>query len=157
MLNIGGGEMIFLAILALLVFGPEGLPDIIKTVTRTVRALRQAASDFQTEVNTALTLETQKREVAHRRRRRRIEPATPSEAEGEGPPPPLPVEEAAEAPAEDLAPTSPPTEPVSPPEGSEESAAGEAPPEDDDGPGLPMTRPTPPPQESESSSLETVS
>ena len=70
MFNVGGGEMIFLAILALLVFGPEGLPGVVKTVTRTVRAFRQAANDFQTEVNTALSLEHEKQQISERRRRR---------------------------------------------------------------------------------------
>jgi sec-independent protein translocase protein TatB len=70
MFNIGGGEMVMLAILALLVFGPEGLPEIMKTVARTVKAFRQAANDFQSEVNTALTLENQKQEVQQRRRKR---------------------------------------------------------------------------------------
>jgi Tat protein translocase TatB subunit len=70
MFNVGGGEMIFLAILALLVFGPEGLPGVVKTVTRTVRAFKQAANEFQQEVNSALTLEHEKRQVVEARRRR---------------------------------------------------------------------------------------
>ena len=43
-----------LGILALLVFGPEGLPGVIKTVMRTVRSLRTAANDIKSEVRTAL-------------------------------------------------------------------------------------------------------
>ena len=43
-----------LGILALLVFGPEGLPGIIKTAMRTVRSLRAAANDIKSEVRTAL-------------------------------------------------------------------------------------------------------
>lgn len=70
MFNVGGGEMVLLAVLALLVFGPEGLPGIIKTVARTVKAFRQAANDFQAEVNTALALETQKQQTEQRRRNR---------------------------------------------------------------------------------------
>lgn len=82
MFNIGGGEMVVLAILALLVFGPEGLPDILRTVARTVKAFKTAANDFQSEVNTALTLEQQKREVAERRRKRTLpEPASPGPVE----------------------------------------------------------------------------
>lgn len=87
MFNIGGGEMVVLAILALLVFGPEGLPDIVKTVTRTLRAFRTAASDFQQEINTALNTENEQRRVAERRRRKVVvepvaeEPAPSNEAE----------------------------------------------------------------------------
>lgn len=70
MFNIGGSEMILLAVLALLVFGPEGLPDIMKTVARTIKAFKTAANDFQSEVNTALILENQKNQVEQRRRKR---------------------------------------------------------------------------------------
>ena len=85
MFNIGGGEMVLLAILALLVFGPEGLPEIMKTVARTVKAFRQAATDFQSEVNTALTLENQKLEVQQRRRKRVVpmEQQLPSQADAQ--------------------------------------------------------------------------
>lgn len=61
-----------LAILALLVFGPEGLPEILRTGARTYRAFRQAATDFQSEVNSALTVEGQKQDVARRRRKRSV-------------------------------------------------------------------------------------
>lgn len=64
MFNIGGPELIVLAVLALLVFGPESLPDIAKTVSRTLRAFRQASMDIQTEVREALEIETQQRTVA---------------------------------------------------------------------------------------------
>ena len=63
MFNIGGGEMIMLAVLALLVFGPESLPDIAKTVSRTLRAFRQASSDLQSEVREALEVESKARKV----------------------------------------------------------------------------------------------
>lgn len=72
MFNIGSGEMIALAILALLVFGPEGLPEMAKKVARTLKALRQAATDFQYEVNQALEVESQRQQA--QRRRRKVEP-----------------------------------------------------------------------------------
>lgn len=83
MFNVGGGEMVLLAVLALLVFGPEGLPEIMKTVARTVKAFRQAANDFQSEVNTALIQENQKHQTEQRRRNRPrvidpVQPATDS-------------------------------------------------------------------------------
>ena len=68
MFNIGGSEMVVLGILALLVFGPEGLPGVIKTVMRTVHAFRQAAADFQHEVKTALDDENVKRDQLQRQR-----------------------------------------------------------------------------------------
>ena len=60
--------MIVLAVLALLVFGPEGLPGIIKNVMRTVNAVKIAARDFQTEVSTALEAENERQDLAKRRR-----------------------------------------------------------------------------------------
>lgn len=68
MFNIGGSEMVVLGILALLVFGPEGLPGVIKTVMRTVHAFRQAANDFQHEVKTALDDENVRRDQLQRQR-----------------------------------------------------------------------------------------
>lgn len=59
--------MIALAILALLVFGPEGMPGVIKKVVRTVRALRTAAADFQTEIKNALEEESNRLEEEKRR------------------------------------------------------------------------------------------
>ncbi len=53
-----------LAVLALLVFGPESLPDIAKTVARTVRAFRQASSDLQNEVREALEIENKARKAS---------------------------------------------------------------------------------------------
>jgi Tat protein translocase TatB subunit len=157
MFNVGGGEMVFLAILALLVFGPEGLPDIVKTVTRTVRAFRQAANDFQSEVNSALTLESEKRAVKERRRKRvvpveeRLQAVSNVEGAEELPPPlPASFQEAA---SEDLQPVSAANEPQTPApleDGEPEvltALTGDAKPpspsqqEDEDGPGLPMARP----------------
>ncbi len=170
MFNIGGGEMVVLAILALLVFGPEGLPDILRTVARTVKAFKTAANDFQSEVNTALTLEQQKREVAERRRKR-VTPPPSEEAVSPGP-----VEAAvatvaaSQAPNQELEAESAPvllapeqperleaateqvedssTEPSTNHEAASAEPASPAEPaeepaeeEDDDGPGLPMTRP----------------
>jgi Tat protein translocase TatB subunit len=66
--NVGGSEMVLLGILALLVFGPEKLPGIIKSVMRTVRALQTAARDFQSEVRTALEIENERQDLAKRQR-----------------------------------------------------------------------------------------
>lgn len=62
--------MILLAILALLVFGPEGLPSVAKNVAQTVRALRRAGEDFRHEVRTALDEEQRERDIAARQRKR---------------------------------------------------------------------------------------
>lgn len=157
MFNIGGGEMIMLAILALLVFGPESLPDIAKTVVRTMRAFRQASMDLQNEVREALEIEnTQRKAVALA--------ASQGEKVASAPADITDVPEPAEAPAKADAPESQPTlEAAEKPSAVTEGAIAEEPsdeteveveaptvadPEvevevtdDDDGPGLPMSRP----------------
>ncbi|MCA9779976.1 MAG: twin-arginine translocase TatA/TatE family subunit [Candidatus Eremiobacteraeota bacterium] len=94
MFNIGGSEMIVLAVLALLVFGPEGLPGIIKNVMRTVNAVKIAARDFQTEVSTALEAENERQDLAKRRRTYVDKPETESAA--------LPAAEVAPMPEEEI-------------------------------------------------------
>ena len=72
MLNIGGSEMIVLGVLALLVFGSEGLPEMARTFARTIKAFKTATHDLQSELQKTLVLENQKREVEARRRKRTI-------------------------------------------------------------------------------------
>jgi len=94
MFNVGGGEMIMLGVLALLVFGPESLPGVIKNVMRTVNALRNAARDFQSEVKSALDEENLRQDRAKRQRSTSPEAleehtesvATDTEAPAEEPP-----------------------------------------------------------------------
>lgn len=50
MLGIGFGEMILIAGIALIVFGPEKFPDFAKIVLRTVNDLRGYVDDIQQEV-----------------------------------------------------------------------------------------------------------
>ncbi len=48
--GIGFGELLFLAILALLIFGPKRLPEIGRAVGRFLREFRQATSGLDREV-----------------------------------------------------------------------------------------------------------
>ncbi len=48
--GLGFGELIFLAILALIVFGPRRLPEVARTVSRLIQQLRQVADEAQEEV-----------------------------------------------------------------------------------------------------------
>ncbi len=73
MFNIGGSEVILLVILALLVFGAEGLPEIIKTSVRTVKAFNKTIHETGSEFHQALSFEGQKREVESRRRKRSLQ------------------------------------------------------------------------------------
>ncbi|MFA5508419.1 MAG: twin-arginine translocase TatA/TatE family subunit [Vulcanimicrobiota bacterium] len=145
MFNIGGSEMVVLGILALLVFGPEGLPGIIKNVMRTINAVKAAARDFQTEVSSALEVENERQDLAKRRRKPNpyrdkenvIDPGPAPEV------PPLPEElvkpeeeQTPEADSVDAA------ESVAPVEAETEAKAVTEEEPDDDGPRVPM-RPAP--------------
>lgn len=48
--GIGLGEIIFLAILALVIFGPRRLPEIARSVGRFLNQARQATSEFDREL-----------------------------------------------------------------------------------------------------------
>lgn len=155
MFNVGGPELIVLAVLALLVFGPESLPDIAKTVSRTLRAFRQASMDIQTEVRQALEIETQQRNVAKAavpppvsatedevfgpvaKRAASAPAAPPAPSEGEGSP-------SLETPAPDDAETSCGSEglacevDIAASQAREVDSDSDS--EDDDGPGVPMSK-----------------
>lgn len=48
--GVGLGELIFLAILVLIVFGPKRIPEISRSVGRFVRQIREATAGFDQEV-----------------------------------------------------------------------------------------------------------
>ena len=48
--GIGFGELLFLAILALIVFGPKRIPEVARTIGRLARQFRQAAGEAEKEV-----------------------------------------------------------------------------------------------------------
>lgn len=49
--NIGFGEILVLALIALVVFGPKKLPEMGKTVGRSLREFRKAASQVRDELS----------------------------------------------------------------------------------------------------------
>ncbi len=50
MFGIGFGELLFLAVLALIVFGPRRLPEMARTVGRFLSQVRQASKGIDQEV-----------------------------------------------------------------------------------------------------------
>lgn len=54
---IGPLEILAIAVIALIVFGPEKLPDIARTVARTLGELRRMATDMKTEFQAGLDIE----------------------------------------------------------------------------------------------------
>lgn len=53
MLNVGGGELIIILLVALVVLGPERLPQVARQVGQTVNSLRGLARGFQSEIEAA--------------------------------------------------------------------------------------------------------
>jgi len=54
MFNIGGGEFLVIALIALIVLGPQRLPDAAKQVGKAMGELRRMSSGFQSELKDAL-------------------------------------------------------------------------------------------------------
>jgi sec-independent protein translocase protein TatB len=54
MFNVGPGELIAILALALIVLGPNRLPEAVRTVGRVVGELRRISSGFQEELRNAL-------------------------------------------------------------------------------------------------------
>lgn len=54
MLGIGAGEAVFLLVIGLIVMGPEKLPGVAADIMRTVRAVRQMATDAHDSVRETL-------------------------------------------------------------------------------------------------------
>lgn len=53
-MNIGAGEVVLIAILALVLFGPKRLPEIARQVGRAVAEVRRVSRDFEREVRDAV-------------------------------------------------------------------------------------------------------
>ena len=55
--SLGAPELIFILVLALVIFGPRRLPEIGRTLGRAMGEFRRATTDFKRAVNTELTLD----------------------------------------------------------------------------------------------------
>jgi sec-independent protein translocase protein TatB len=60
MFGLGFGEIVIIAILALLVLGPDRLPGAAKTVGKTLRDLRRATDDIKGQIETELYVDERK-------------------------------------------------------------------------------------------------
>ena len=67
MFNIGGGELIVIMLIALIVLGPQRLPDAARQVGKTMGDLRRLSSGFQNEMKGALNTADDPTRVAARR------------------------------------------------------------------------------------------
>jgi len=67
MFNIGGGELLVIMLIALIVLGPQRLPDAARQVGKTMGDLRRLSSGFQNEMKSALNTADDPTRVAARR------------------------------------------------------------------------------------------
>ena len=58
MLNIGGGELLVILLVALIFLGPTRLPDVARQLGQTVNTLRGLARGFQAELEAAARPDT---------------------------------------------------------------------------------------------------
>jgi len=65
--NVGGGELIVIMLIALIVLGPERLPDAARQVGKVMGDLRRLSSGFQNEMKTAFAEVDDPTRVAARR------------------------------------------------------------------------------------------
>ncbi len=86
MFNVGSGELLVILLLALIVLGPEKLPDAARKVGNVVAELRRMSQGFQDEV------------------RRAMDDTATTDATSDGPAPPTPAQPPAAPPVPSLEP-----------------------------------------------------
>jgi sec-independent protein translocase protein TatB len=67
MFNVGGGEILVILVIALIVLGPQRLPDAARQIGKTMGDLRRLSTGFQNEVRGALDTADDPNRVAARR------------------------------------------------------------------------------------------
>jgi Tat protein translocase TatB subunit len=55
MFNVGGGELLVIVLIALVVLGPQRLPDAMRTVGRVMGEVKRISSGFQQELTDAIS------------------------------------------------------------------------------------------------------
>lgn len=53
-MNINGGEIVLIAIIALVLFGPKRLPEVARQIGRAVAEVRKVSREFEREVRDAI-------------------------------------------------------------------------------------------------------
>jgi Tat protein translocase TatB subunit len=81
MFNIGGGELIVIMLIALIVLGPQRLPDAARQIGKTMGDLRRLSTGFQNEMKNALDTADDPTRVAARRNPLAAPSDVPAEAD----------------------------------------------------------------------------
>ena len=69
MFNVGGGEVLVIAVVALVFLGPERLPDAVRQIGRVMGEIKNVTAGFEREMRSALTdLDDETIEAEARRR-----------------------------------------------------------------------------------------
>ncbi|HPF89388.1 MAG TPA: twin-arginine translocase TatA/TatE family subunit [Flavobacteriales bacterium] len=84
--DISGGELIVILLFALLFFGSKGIPDLARTLGRTMRQVRDASNEVQREIQRGANEVT--RTVNEQRRAFQQEVAAAQAKQSTIPPPP---------------------------------------------------------------------
>jgi len=99
--DFGGGEMMLILLVVLLLFGGDKMPQLAKSIGKSLREFKRAANDVEQEIKRAIDevpdtpdLRTTLRQAAEQSRTKRLpapppkeEPPSPPPAEPETPPP----------------------------------------------------------------------
>jgi len=104
--SLGLPEILFILVLALLLFGPRRLPEIGRTIGKGLSEFRRATNDLKRSIETEIEMEEAPRRPA---------PVPPTAASLRGVPSPVPPESAPAAPASEPEPAAPAGEPSTPP------------------------------------------
>jgi sec-independent protein translocase protein TatA len=100
---LGFPEVIFILVLALLIFGPKRLPEIGRTIGRGMAEFRKASNELKRTINTELAMD----ELPGKPLAPWVEPAYPAPAKAPDLTTPRSPHASLEAPAEPTPPTSP--------------------------------------------------
>jgi sec-independent protein translocase protein TatB len=81
MFGLSFGELVIIAVLALLLLGPERLPDVAKTVGKGLRDFRKATDDLKDQIETEIYADERRAKLPA------IAPVPAAGAVPQGPPP----------------------------------------------------------------------
>jgi sec-independent protein translocase protein TatA len=93
---IGMPELVIILVIALIIFGPRKLPELGKSLGRSLNEFRKASTDLQNTLEQEIKLEEQKEQAAKTRPRETQAEAAPAPAATETGAPAQPVSRSAD-------------------------------------------------------------